>query len=135
MATNRKNQLREIAKNDKRTIIMEEFLYQINMRKHHTSTAISLQLEFIQSITNHIRGESRPQHIRPQMARDPKTYVPFAHIPRKELQICIPLITNYFSAGETPHGYNLSMRKRQEWFRKRSKKRTRVVAHHFGVVG
>jgi hypothetical protein len=33
--------------------------------------------------------------------------VPFAHISREELQICVPLVTDNFSARETPHRYNL----------------------------
>ena len=52
---------------------------------------------------------------------------PFTHIPCEEFQIYAPFITDYFSAGETPNGYNLLTGEIQEGFRRRKRMRTQWV--------
>jgi hypothetical protein len=49
-------------------------------------------------------------------ACEPKN-APFTHIPREKLQIGIPFVTDDFSAGETPHRYNLSAWRNQGEFK------------------
>ena len=72
---------------------MEELFDQVNVCQHHTTTAISLQLQLVQSI-------SAVQH-EVELGQSRKC-LPFAHVICEQFEVRVPLVTDDFSACKAP---------------------------------